>query len=362
MKCITLLVFLMVLLAGSCTNNIEETVVQVWEPSITTGELETLVAFGVSVGDGNQVLTVLNYEDYVPGNLEVVLPGYGRFNALVQAIDPRTGATLLRLEGANLPVATLGDINAIKPGQSVFIHGWSGSENNFKKTPATISSEYNIPLYFKVYITQEALESGGWINEQGALVTDSKGRALGLVGTFYNKLIPMLMSPGWIPPVVRIDAALELLSPDVAQQPWANGPVISTITDRDGARGYTTGALSSGVLSSLSSYEDMTVAIQDLLTEIGEPLAGDDLPQNYRNLAWPMPGSADGTLLTVVYVRPIELRDADDELLAQAKWVGIQWRMSEGKPNRLFYGQEPYTVDGGFVLSGDVTSLENSLR
>ena len=168
MKSITLLALLMVLLIGSCTNKIEETVVQVWEPSPTTGEPATLVAFGVSVGDGNQVLTVLNYEDYVPGNLEVVLPGYGRFNASVQAIDPRTGATLLKLEEANLPVATIGDTSVIKPGQSVFIHGWSGSEDTFKKTPATVSSEYNIPLCFNVNITQEAKESGGWINEQGA--------------------------------------------------------------------------------------------------------------------------------------------------------------------------------------------------
>ncbi len=339
--------------------------VQVWRPSPTTGEPATLVAFGVSVGDGSQVLTVLNYEDYTPGNLEVVLPGYGRFNASVQAIDPRTSATLLKLEGANLPVATIGDTSAIKPGQRVFIQGWSGPEHTFKKIPAIVSSECTIPLCFNVYITWEELESGGWISEQGALVTDNKGRVLGLVGTSYSKLIPVLGFPGWVPPVVRIDGALELLSPDFAQQPWANGPVISTITDRDGARGYASGVLSSlsrGVLSSLSSYEKMTLAIQELLGTMGEPLADDDLPQNYRSLAWPMPGSADGTLLTVVYVRPIELRNTDGELLAQAKWVGIQWGMSEGKPNRLFYGQETYTVDGGFVLLGDVTSLENSLR
>jgi hypothetical protein len=360
MKGITLLVLLsVVLLMVACTNKTEETMVQVWEPSPTTGEPATLVAFGVSVGDGSQVLTVLNYEDYTPGNLEVVLPGYGRFNASVQAIDPRTSATLLKLEGANLPVATIGDASAIKSGQRVFIQGWAGPENTFKKTPAIVSSECAIPLCFNVYITWEELESGGWISEQGALVTDNKGRVLGLVGTFYSKLSPVLGFLGWVPPVVRIDGALELLSPDFAQQPWANGPVISTITDRDwgGARGYT-----SGVLSSLSSYENMTLAIQDLLVAVGEPLADDDLPQNYHSLAWPMPGSADGTLLTVVYVRPVELRNTDGELLAQAKWVGIQWGMSEGKPNRLFYGREPYIVDGGFVLSGDVTSLENSLR
>jgi hypothetical protein len=40
--------------------------VQVWQPS-AAGEPEDLLAYGVVVGDGNHVLTVLDYEEYTPG-------------------------------------------------------------------------------------------------------------------------------------------------------------------------------------------------------------------------------------------------------------------------------------------------------
>ena len=90
--------------------------------------------------------------------------------------------------------------------------------------------------------------------------------------------------------------------------------------------------------------------------KLGAPLASSDLQQNCRDLVSPQ-ASTDGNIMTVVYAEPVDLRNTDGNLLAHAKWVGIQWDRDQGKPNRLFYGNSDLTIEGGFLLLGDMTNL-----
>jgi hypothetical protein len=147
--------------------------------------------------------------------------------------------------------------------------------------------------------------------------------------------------------VVTINNALELLSPDAAQHIWDNGPLLFVVTNKYG------GNMRWG---QLPNYDTVAMAITEMLTTLGEPLPGNDLQQNYRELASPT-ASTDGTILTVVYAQPVDLRSKDGSLLAKAKWVGIQWNRDNGKSNRLFYGNRDLTIEGGFVLYGDMTNL-----
>jgi len=335
-------------------STIEKSMVQVFE----TGEPAVPVAFGIVVGDGNQVLTVLDYEDYTPASdsLDVVASTNDRFSASIQAIDPRTSATLLHIEGADLPAVKTGDSAALEQGQRVFIQGWQHLSVLFKKVPATASYPSDWPLAFQVSVNLKETGNEGWANDRGAAITDEDGNVLGLAGAYYNKLLPIPGRPDVIPQCVPINSALELLAPDAASRAWADGPVATTLL----AGGRATVFLS-GILPSLSAYEQTTETIQELLGTLGRPLDDDDeLAQHYVIFISPPP--EDGILLTVTYARLQELRSPDGELLARAKWVGIQWNRSEGKPNRLFYGIKPYDLEGIFELTGDTGDLEKALQ
>jgi hypothetical protein len=334
----------------SCTKThepVDNSMVQVWKSN-------TLEALGVVIGDGSQVLTVVNYEEYNPGELEIVVAGQGRYSASIQAIDSRTGATLLRLEGAKLPVASTGDATTVKTNQEVFIHGLMGKELNFKRSPALVSNYPDLlPLGFNVRLTDAALRKGGWVSEQGAIVTDKKGDVLGLESIYFYRLVLTLGPPGYIPPVISINSMLELLSPDANQKPWANGPLLFFVNTKNASSG--------GYDGFVNDYEAAAGAIQTLLNELGKPLSTTDVLQNYLLYAWPNE-SSDGTLLTTVFPRPVELRDTQGNILALAKWVGIQWGRSDGKSSRILYGSVAYAVAGSFEIEGDTTNLASIIR
>jgi hypothetical protein len=345
----------------SCTSTsgIDDSIVQIWDPAggITGGP--ALIAFGITAGDGSQALTVLDYEDYSPGELEVKINKH-TYKGVVQAIDPRTSATLLNIEGLKMLPAPVADSSMISSTQKIIIRGWLGDK--LKKEQAEITQIPSVTeLHFNVSLTQEEVEKEGWgVFFMGTPVTDENDRVLGLVTPFYNKLVFHSIPLGWIPPVVCINSAMELLNPDAAVRPWVDGPVLTTLTVKNRTYGY-----NSGILSYVSDYPAMTAAIRELLQTLGEPLAYGELPENYNKLVWPE--STDGTFLTMVYARPVELKNTNDDLLAKAKWVGIQWDRSEGRPNRLMYGwvdkiSSEYHVQGGFALKGDITGLEKTLH
>jgi len=331
------------------TPSVDKSIVQVWKS-------DTLEAFGVVIGDGSQVLTVVNYEEHNPGELEVVVPGQGRYSASVQAIDSRTGATLLRLEGVKLPAASTGDATTVETGQELVIHGWADEKPTLKRMPLLVSNYPDLlPLGFNVQLTDAVRNAGGWgwAGKQGSVVTDKKGNVLGLESIYSYQLAIRLGFPGYIPPIISINSMLELLSPDANQKPWANGPLQFFVNVENGESG--------GYDGFVNNYEAAADAIQTLLNRLGQPLSTADVPQDFWSYAWPSE-SSDGTLLTTVFPRPVELRDTQGNILAQAKWVGIQWGRSEGKPNRILYGSVAYTVAGSFEMEGDTANLATIIR
>ena len=89
-----------------------------------------------------------------------------------------------------------------------------------------------------------------------------------------------------------------------------------------------------------------------------------DLPQDFISYAIgnEATSSPDGSLLTTVFPRPVNLYNSAETLLTQAKWVGIQWDRNNGKPGRVVYGNAAYTVEGSFEITGDTSSLENAVK
>jgi len=349
-KILTILIAFMLLVGtvscnGGTFDMVRKSIVQVWNPSVSNGGLGELESIGIVVGDGSQVLTLLDYEDYSPGNLIIFTQNHQQYNAIVEAIDPRTGITLLKLEGVRLTAATLGNSNIPAYEQKVLIWGWSDSDQP-EPTRYVVTASANQaprPLFFSIY--------GFAPYTPGMVVTDRRGNILGFETTFHERLSINIGPPGTRPPVASVESARELLSSG-CQEPLADGPAHSAIA----SRGLLIGNFA-GILSTTSDYEKMTIALQDLFRNVGQPIATDDLGPPSNTLYRPI----DGTMLVVVYPWPVALKGVDGQVLAQAKWVGIQWDRSEGKPNRLIYGDVAYTIKGGFVIVGDLTSLQQSV-
>lgn len=324
---------------------VNKSVVQVWIPASAAGESATRVSSGVIVGNGSQVLTLMNYEEYSPGPLEVVTRDRTRYEASIKAIDPRTGITLLQLEGASgLPVASIGTLPQYN--DTVFTWGWSDSDWAVAKSTMVISEPAPGALFFRV----DGSTPMGPALDTGTVVSDRAGKIIGLATPLHLRLAIRLANP---PPIIAgINSGRELLKPDVPTPLWADGPAHSAIA----GSGFISGDFA-GVLPPPSDYEQMTLALKDLLGTVGQPVVTADL--NLNEQSWY--ASLDGTMLVVVYPRPVDLRSSDGRALASAKWVGIQWGRSEGKPNRLVYGIRAYTIDGGFELLGDLTDLQRSV-
>ncbi|MBN1367544.1 MAG: trypsin-like peptidase domain-containing protein, partial [Dehalococcoidales bacterium] len=229
---LSLLIVTLMISSYACNNtlSINDSIVQIWEPIGSTSGEVTLLALGVVVGDGSQILTVLNYEGYNPGRLEVGVPGQQRYQASIQVIDPRTSVTLLKLENTKFTAAAIGEPDNLQPGTDVVIHGWPGSGSGSLESRVT-----RFPGYATAFMMD--IEEEGYISRDGATVTDKKGNVIGLVGTFYDAFVYRLGGQGMTAPIVNIDDALELLSPDAVNQPWAKGPAFSLITTEDTVTG-----------------------------------------------------------------------------------------------------------------------------
>jgi hypothetical protein len=358
---VALVMVLAVMLPSAISSKIEvdDYVVQIWQPGMTSGEPEVLLAFGIVVDDGNHVLTVLDYEEYTPDRLLVISPKYGTFNASIQAIDYRTSATLLQLQDANLPVAEIGDISSMASNQSqrVYIRGWIGGNNRYMKCPANAYISNNTSLFFSVNLAEGVIEKGkGWIDKSGAVITDKDGKAIGLLGRYWSMLAVVYIPIGYLPLAINIDSALGLLT-DTSH---TNGPAMFVVlTDHPSAGRYFVPGNPPLLLA--NNIENLTKNVTELLDELGEPLPLDDLSQYPSGLPLGF-HPEEGVMLIAAFTYPVELHNSGNNLLATAKWVGIQWDRSEGKPNRLIYGSAAYAVEGAYSIEGDISGLVQLLE
>lgn len=336
----------------------DDYLVQVWQPAADGDEPEALLAYGVVVDDGNHVLTVLDYEEDAPDRL-LVISKYGQFDASIQAADYRTSATLLQLQGANLPAAETGDASSLESNQEVTIRGWAGSDYEYMITPLdTYISDELSPLFFSVSLSEEFIYGyvgESWVRKSGAVITDSDGRVIGLLGGYGNRLLMVTRSPYYMPLAISIGGAMELLT----DSSHAIGPVDAIILTENCSSVFmpTTG---SSFLPQIEDIESLNTAIMVMLDDLGESLPLEDLSQYTSRLPTGF-HPEEGIMLIAAFTYPVELHDGNGNLLASAKWIGIQWNRFEDKPDRLIYGSKTYEIDG--VYSIDVNfETEDSIK
>ena len=330
-------------------------IVQVLIPG-SNGGADVFEALGVPVGNGTTILTVIGYEDYSPGAVKVISPEGGTFSASIQAIDARTGATLLKLDSGKLLPVTTRDPSTLNANEQLIIWGLDDSDTVPQATdiigpavaPGLSALDFGISLS---PLVDKNGDYYGPARDQGAVVTDQSGKVLGLESIYTFGLVIRLGPADYIPPIISIDSAAELLSPTANEQPWSNGPFLLSVNTR-GYFGYN------------RDYLPIANAVPPVLKKLGAQLPISALPQDflsyiYGNIAL---GSPDGFLLTMVFPRSVNLCNSAGTVLAQAKWVGIQWGRNDGGPNRVFYGSVTYTLEGSFEITGDISGLENAVQ
>jgi hypothetical protein len=334
---------------------VKASIVQVWVGD-DSGETKTFEALGVSVGDGTTVLTVIDYEDFTPGEAEVRTQDNKTLAATIQSIDARTGATLLKLDSGSLPPVATRDPVSLKINEPLTFCAQNKSDAVPTAT-SVIGNPSTNPLDFEIGQPGGGFDTAG-LNSQGGVVIDRSGKVLGLEGVSQNSftlMIGFMGELGYIPPVISITSAAELFNPNANQQLWANGPFILLYNFKNGNHGYFD--------ISSSNYPSIANDITQVLNEVGGPVALSDLPQYFPYASGNQNSNQlDGSLLTAVFPRPVNLCGTDGTVLAQAKWVSIQWGRSDGKPSFVVYGSTAYTPEGGFEITGDTANLAGIMQ
>jgi hypothetical protein len=340
---------------------VKDSIAQVWIGD-DSGGTKTFEALGVAVGDGTTVLTVIDYEDFTPGEAEVRTQNNKTFSATIQAIDARTGATLLKLDSGSLPPVATRDPATLQMNEQLFIWGLIYSDPIPASTniigpnipPDTSAFDFRVTLPESTPDNQERDVA----RTQGAVVVDQSGKVLGLESIFGNSFITIFGPIGLFifPTIINIDNLNELLLPNANDHLWSNGPILFAANMITGTAYQNLHGVFEGTNR---DYFPLAAAITQALSELGEPLSITDLTHDFsyytmanENTNWP-----DGSLLTTVFPKPVNLCNADGTVLAQAKWVGIQWDRSNSQPNRVVYGSTAYTVEGSFEITGETASL-----
>lgn len=342
----------------SCTPSLSESLddvfVQVWEQ-------DELISTGIIVGDGSQVLAILEYNESIPDKLHIVVKEKTEYEAAIEIVDFRTGMTLLKVNGGPFPTASTGDALTIKPDQKVLVFEWSrpfqcyevtdnGKQVIFGDTIFTqtsaVTTDLTIdhPFRFGIsYLAETPFEGRAGISPRD-IITDLKGNVLGIVGNSYWGLCAPPSPIGWLPPVVSINAALDLLSENADEQIWTRGPTGFIFA----GPGYNT-----AYGQAPSYYDEAAAEIERLLNTVGEPISVTELEVEDYTTFYPLEGKA----VTAVYALPVPLRNTNGDILVQAKWIFIRWGVIRQSVHAI-YGAMPYLPDGAFELSGDPTNLD----
>jgi hypothetical protein len=335
------------LFACNTYSPVEKSMVAVWTADGKAGD--TPVAYGLAVGDGTEILTVINYQDDIPDTLYVGIPGKTRYPASIKALDPHNSVTFLKMDKPVFPPAAVSGQISYVPGTEVVVHGWPADDYQKIQTRRAV---------FQYSYTGSLLDEGSYIDTPGAAVTTKDGTIIGLLGTSYAFPFHIILGgPGTLyGGMVEIQEVVKIMSPDYAAALQKEKPVYALVWDNDSLAGRKSDLLPA------EKYDDLAAALRPLLNTVGTPLDPntEPVPVYYRKLSYASPGRLDGPMLTVEYAHPVELKNNNGDIIATAKWLGIEWERGGIKTKLLFYGHFEYNnvvVDGGYTFNGDITAL-----
>jgi hypothetical protein len=315
-------------------------VVQVHLPVNIIGDNYIFESVGIVLGDGSQIVTIINYESYNPGTVKVIAPQKGVFTASIQTIDTRTGLTLLKLNDATLPSASIGDTSIINKGKKVDIRAWDNDNSVFRTRRGIVVnvSSSNSTFAFDISLDNRGI---GWTGGQGALVTDLEGNILGIEGIYSYRINERFQGQGrYIPPIIKIERALELTNCDDGRYMDSFGPMFFAYKIAQ-ETGYMYGDFNGLVFN----YSAIAGLIDTIVSNPGKPVDFSDLPVDIGTIS----PAIDGSVFIAVYPEGTNIHTLEGTMLPRIKWAGIQWKRDD-KQQRMFVGTDTYQITECFEI------------
>lgn len=303
---------------------------------------------GLVVGTNGLVLTVLNYS-WPMERLEVLVPDMGSYDASIERVDPRTGATLLKVEASGLPFAPLEGGASIALGEPVVL-----LHRDAETGELVVREGYGAPATNEgSRDTLFALLPIGYAGFNGAVVVNRDGELLGMAGVsswWGTGFAPRGLFPGPEWPAVKTASLGLLLKEDLRE----DAPFIPAAVSYHGhSRSQNWAELIGSPATRVLLYESAREAMQSL----GGPTEVENLgQQDYAIL-----GYKPGTVLEFVYAQPQQLRSSEGELVGEARYVSFWWDRGEGKPDVVLCGAEPGYICGAF-LAGNLAELKTAVE
>ncbi len=291
---------------------------------------------GLIVAD-RTVLTVLDLTEEI-ASLSVGVSGRGALAAELERFDPRTGAALLTVDIADLPIAP-GARATVSNGEPVLLlsRGLDGDGLAVKETYASPSR--NAPNHILALRANYTTRT-----DRGTLVLASDGTPIGLAGhgrSWYGRRIVFGMIGGTDLPAVLLASALQLL--ESAPRNADATPAAVTYSG-PGLRRHVDGP---------ETRQLVAAPIRAKLGILAEAVPLEDLGRHPRYVLTPN----SGTMLEVLYAEPHDLLRADGELLGSARYIVLWWDREDGAPDLVLCGEDREHLGAAFATDG-LDSLE----
>ena len=309
-------------------------IVAVHEP---TGSGGTHQQTGLVVREDGRVLTVFALPPR--DGLEVTVGGR-TLPAAVDAYDPLTGAVLLKIEAIGLVVAPVAEARSVSStGERIVTisgrfrePGGRFSVSGAEATPDQLSPDDLFALMV------DSKNSG---LELGSVIVGLDGSVLGLAGTARQWLGHTFVSGG----------------PGVIVRPYAAVRIGSAMRLLDGERDGV--ATTPGALAyhgdGWARFADNPVSRASVASPVAEVLTNLDRPAEVDWLGGrprPIGSSVPGTVLELLYHEPQTLRDADGNVLGEARYIALWWRRGGDQPDVVLCGRDEDHVGAAFETWG----------
>ena len=306
--------------------------------SFRTGEFE-LASSGIVFNDETRALAMIDYEKYSTDSIIIVTSENRTYEALIEAVDPRSGLAILKTQRSmNLQPVPTGELPGKEEPMVIWRYDWQGllvSESANATPPVDESPRFHLR-------TDCVL---GPAVDTGTVVIDKDGKVTGLVIPYINSPVHA-PTPGGPPAIIAgVTEVQKMLSGEYVRESWASGPAVISLASAVAHR---------GILMQPDEYEWSSRLIAAIMERLGEPVTATDFAVTHRT--WSI--RPDNHTVIAIYTRPMELRNTDGRVLAEAKWIAIEWDRVDGLPDRLIYGTIPFETEGAFEITGNITDFE----
>jgi hypothetical protein len=298
---------------GHPADSMSRSIIQVKMISFRTGEFE-LASSGIVFNDETRALAMIDYEKYSTDSIIIVTSENRTYEALIEAVDPRSGLAILKTQRSmNLQPVPTGELPGKEEPMVIWRYDWQG-----------------------LLVSESA---------NATPPVDKDGKVTGLVIPYIDSPVHARTPCGPPAIVAGVTETQKMLSGEYVRESWASGPAVISLASAVAHR---------GILMQPDEYEWSSRLIAAIMERLGEPVTATDFAVTHRT--WSI--RPDNHTVIAIYTRPMELRNTDGRVLAEAKWIAIEWDRVDGLPDRLIYGTIPFETEGAFEITSDITDFE----